>query len=72
MVNARPGYWDVDLCSWVGTEPMYVVPPARTGAYPSDRVPGGPRARHDPAADGVPAPREDEEIVDAEPVPPRG
>jgi hypothetical protein len=59
VVNARPGYWDLDLCSWVGTEPMYVVPPARTGDHRSDRVPGGREA----AADGVPAPREDEEAV---------
>ena len=29
MISARPGYWDVDRCSWVGVDPVYVVPPLR-------------------------------------------
>ena len=32
MVNARPGYWDVDRCAWVGAEPAYVVPVSRTAS----------------------------------------
>lgn len=38
MVNARPGFWDVDRCTWVGADPMYVVPPAPTGDHAPDRV----------------------------------
>ena len=37
MINARPGYWDVDRCSWVGVDPMYVVPPLRHADRPHDR-----------------------------------
>ena len=48
MINARPGYWDMDRCSWVGVEPTYVVPPLRHAEHPHDRVAGRP---------GVPAPR---------------
>ena len=40
MINARPGYWDVDRCSWVGVDPVYVVPPLRHADHPHDRVPG--------------------------------
>lgn len=64
MVNARPGYWDVDLCCWVGTEPMYVVPPARTGEHPPERVPVGTSRGADLDA-GVPAARQDQEALDA-------
>lgn len=62
MVNARPGYWDIDRCSWVGVEPMYVVPPARTGPHTLDRVPEGTAV-----APGLPAPRE-EPAVSVDPV----
>ena len=37
MINARPGYWDVDGCSWVGAEPMYVMPLLRHADRPHDR-----------------------------------
>ena len=50
MINARPGYWDMDRCSWVGVEPTYVVPPLRHAEHPHDRVAGRPGA-------AVPAPR---------------
>ncbi len=65
MVNSRPGYWDVDRCTWVGVEPMYVVPPVRPAEHPSDRVPGGGSGSADPAA--VPQQREDEEPVERAP-----
>ena len=48
MINARPGYWDVDRCSWVGVDPVYVVPPLRHADRAYDRSPGSPE---------VPAPR---------------
>jgi hypothetical protein len=48
VINARPGYWDVDRCSWVGVDPVYVVPPLRHAEHPHDRSPG---------AAEVPAPR---------------
>jgi hypothetical protein len=48
VINARPGYWDVDRCSWVGVDPVYVVPPLRHADHPHDRSPGAP---------DVPAPR---------------
>ncbi|HET9944497.1 MAG TPA: hypothetical protein VFR56_02515 [Actinomycetes bacterium] len=48
MINARPGYWDMDRCSWVGVEPTYVVPPLRHADHPHDRVAGQA---------GIPAPR---------------
>jgi hypothetical protein len=51
VINARPGSWDLDRCSWVGVEPAYVVPPLRHAEHPPERVAGG-RARAD-----VPAPR---------------
>ncbi len=50
MINARPGYWDMDRCSWVGVEPTYVVPPLRHAEHPHDRVAGRPGPT-------VPAPR---------------
>jgi len=49
MINARPGYWDVDRCSWVGVEPTYVVPPLRHADRPEDRSAA--------AGPSVPAPR---------------
>ena len=61
MINARPGYWDMDRCSWVGVEPTYVVPPLRHAERPHDRVAGRP-------GPAVPAPRhrrEDPLEVDA-------
>ena len=50
VISARPGYWDMDRCSWVGVEPTYVVPPLRHADHPHDRVVGAPLPR-------VPAPR---------------
>jgi hypothetical protein len=50
VTNARPGYWDMDRCSWVGVEPMYVMPPVRHADHPHDRVVGAPLPQ-------VPAPR---------------
>jgi hypothetical protein len=40
VINARPGYWDVDRCSWVGVDPVYVVPPLRHADHPHDRATG--------------------------------
>jgi hypothetical protein len=48
MINARPGYWDVDRCSWVGVDPVYVVPPLRHAEHTHDRSVSTPE---------VPAPR---------------
>jgi hypothetical protein len=61
VISARPGYWDVDRCSWVGVDPVYVVPPLRHADHPHDRAPGG-----------VPAPRVDSDsdegrVIDLEP-----
>ncbi|HEX7189723.1 MAG TPA: hypothetical protein VF423_16010 [Actinomycetes bacterium] len=60
MINARPGYWDVDRCSWVGVEPTYVVPPLRRAERPDDGVvapsPSVPAPRHrrtEAATDGA-------------------
>jgi hypothetical protein len=36
MINVKPGYWDVDRCSWVGVDPTYVVPPLRHAEHPHD------------------------------------
>jgi hypothetical protein len=44
MVNVRPGYWDVDSCSWVGADPVYVVPPLRHAEHPHDRAFGAAEA----------------------------
>lgn len=52
VINARPGYWDVNSCAWVGAEPMYVVPPARPAEHTHDRALGA-------AGVDVPAPRAD-------------
>jgi hypothetical protein len=60
VINARPGYWDVDRCSWVGVDPVYVVPPLRHADHPHDRTPG-------PLDDAVPAPREAEDSLDVKP-----
>lgn len=35
MINVRPGYWDVATCSWVGAEPMYLVPPVLRSESPA-------------------------------------
>jgi hypothetical protein len=48
VINARPGYWDVDRCSWVGVDPVYVVPPLRHADRPHDRSLSAPE---------LPAPR---------------
>jgi hypothetical protein len=60
VINARPGYWDVDRCSWVGVDPVYVVPPLRHADHPHDRVPGL-------LDEGVPSPREAEDSLNHEP-----
>jgi len=61
VINARPGYWDVDRCSWVGVDPVYVVPPLRHADRPHDRSLGtadlpAPRS----ADDDAPLPAEHE------------
>ena len=48
-MNARPGYWDVEQCAWVGAEPTNVVPPA----------PASPEATAETA---VPTPRTGAEV----------
>lgn len=60
MINARPGYWDLDRCSWVGVEPTYVIPPARPAEHPHDRAIGVPEYV-------VPPPRHRREETAAEP-----
>jgi hypothetical protein len=59
MINARPGYWDVDRCSWVGVDPVYVVPPLRHADHPHDRVPSA-------LDEAVPSPREADDSRDFE------
>jgi hypothetical protein len=56
VINARPGYWDVDRCSWVGVDPVYVVPPLRHADHAHDRslgtaVPGPRTDDHDVTLD---------------------
>ena len=53
-MNARPGYWDVEQCAWVGAEPTHVAPPA----------PASPEAPVDAA---LPAPRTGAEVPDQVP-----
>jgi hypothetical protein len=53
VISARPGYWDVDRCSWVGVDPVYVVPPLRHAEHPHDRAPGA----------AVPAPRTEDDTA---------
>lgn len=43
MINVRPGYWDVDRCSWVGVDPLYPMPPLRHAEHPHDRAVPTPR-----------------------------
>jgi hypothetical protein len=60
VISARPGYWDVDRCSWVGVDPVYVVPPLRHADHTHDRAPGA----------DVPAPRTEDDtelLLDREP-----
>ena len=45
-MNARPGYWDIEACAWVGAEPTHVVPPVPLPPVPDTLV-----------EDSVPAPR---------------
>ena len=45
-MNARPGYWDIETCTWVGAEPTHVVPPVPVRPVPDT-----------PVEDSVPAPR---------------
>ena len=52
MINARPGYWDIATCSWVGAEPTDLGPPvlrSETPASADDRT--------GPGTAEVPAPR---------------
>jgi len=63
VINAQPGYWDVDRCCWVGSDPVYVVPPFRHAEHPHDGVPAGTE---------VPVPRastDDDLAIDLEPGP---
>ena len=46
MTNARPGYWDIERCEWVGAEPTHVAPPMAAPPVPET-----------PVEDSVPAPR---------------
>ncbi len=57
MINVRPGYWDVDSCSWQGVDPVYVVPPLRHAEHPHDRAFGEVE---------VPEQREDEIVLEPE------
>lgn len=59
MINVRPGYWDVDSCSWVGVDPVYVVPPLRHADHPHDRAPGAD-------APELPEQRSDELVLEPE------
>jgi hypothetical protein len=45
MINVKPGYWDVDRCSWVGLDPMNVTPPLRHAEHPHDRDVAVPEPR---------------------------
>ena len=56
MISARPGYWDVDRCSWVGADPVYVLP-ALLHVEHHEETPGEPE---------VPAPRA-APVIDLEP-----
>jgi hypothetical protein len=51
VINARPGFWDIDRCSWVGVEPSYVVPPLRHADHPPERVAAGREPRVPAARD---------------------
>ena len=51
MTNARPGYWDIERCEWVGVEPTHVVPPMSVPPVSAPPVPDPP------VDDSVPAPR---------------
>jgi hypothetical protein len=65
VISARPGYWDVDRCSWVGVDPVYVVPPLRHADHPHDRAPGAVPA---PRADsGAGAGSDEGRVIDLEP-----
>ena len=55
-MTAKPGYWDVDACAWVGAPPMYVGPPA---------MPAEERAAPATADGEVPAPRSDVDSTSA-------
>jgi hypothetical protein len=60
VINARPGYWDMDRCSWVGVEPTYVVPPRRHAEHPHDRAFGTA------GVSDLPEPRPDEIVLEPE------
>ena len=57
VINVRPGYWDVDSCSWVGVDPVYVVPLLRHAEHPHDRAFGSV---------DVPEQRSDEIVLEPE------
>ena len=63
VINVRPGYWDVDSCSWVGVDPVYVVPPLRHAEHPHDRAFGVADAAGVP---DVPEQRADEIVLEPE------
>ena len=61
MVNARPGHWDIDRCTWVGVEPADVMPPTVSREHAPDKVLDEvvvdvPAARAPAGSDEVPAP----------------
>ncbi len=66
MINVRPGYWDVDSCSWVGVDPVYVVPPLRHAEHPHDRAFGAADVTDVPAVPEVPEQRADEIVLEPE------
>jgi hypothetical protein len=63
VINVRPGYWDVDSCSWVGVDPVYVVPPLRHAEHPHDRAFGAADVAEAP---DLPEQRADEVVLEPE------
>lgn len=61
MISARPGYWDLDRCSWIGVDPSSLSAPVRRADNAHIRGVAGTTSE----APGVPEPRTEDESAPA-------
>jgi hypothetical protein len=57
MISAKPGYWDLDRCSWIGVDPSSLTSPVRHADHAHVRDVASPEA----GAPSVPEPRTEDE-----------
>jgi hypothetical protein len=57
MISAKPGYWDLDRCSWIEADPSSLASPVRNAEHAHVRD----VAATVPSAPNIPEPRTEDE-----------